>query len=194
MKKRQILIISIGITILFACEHKKDNFQFTLESPPDDWYRFVDPNYNVAIWLPNIWEPIVWDVPDSDISQPTYYRPINGSIDAELWVQIIPSDNFRDDYCIPLRDDCGDPPVNIYDIHVNDIAIPCARYDKGSFKWRHICVVGPYLVQQFRPESIGGNISFMLSLHTNDEWEAQVEPIWRNIVISFILEQPPGNE
>ncbi len=194
MKKKHILPISLGIIILIACGQNTDNYQFNLKSPPDDWYRFVDPGGDVTVWLPDSWEAVVWDVTGSDVSVPTYYHPTGEDTATEVWIHVIPPVDFREDYCIPLRNDCGDPPVETYDLQVGDIAVPCARYDQGSFRWRHICVAGFYSGQQFHPESVGGKRSVMFSLQTNDDWEAQVVPVWKNMVVSFVLEQPPVDE
>ena len=194
MKKKNVILIGLATIVLCAWVRCSGQNHFNLDSPPDDWYRFVDPGYNTAVWLPDSWDAVVWDVTGSDVSVPTYYHPTGEDTDTEVWIDVIPPVDFREDYCIPQMNDCGDPPVETYDIQAGDIAVPCARYDQGSFRWRHICVVGFYSGQQFHPESVGGKRSVMFSLQTNDDWEAQVVPVWKNIVISFILEQLPGNE
>jgi hypothetical protein len=202
MKPIFYLLLGIGMILIVSCGSRTERVEFDITKPTDSWYRFDDPDYNISIWLPDDWEGDVWDVPDSDVSEPTHYHPTGEDNVTELWINIIPPTDFTENYCDPVisnynnksKNDCDDPPMQVYEIQNNHLSMPCARYDIGSHRWKHICVTGPYSAKLFHPESIEGQRFIQFTLYTNADWEAQVVPLFKKIVVSFVLEQPPDKE
>jgi hypothetical protein len=186
-----VILVCIYLIIISACSlFHPGQVEFDINHPPKGWYRFVDPNLNYTVWLSEDWEPIL-DDPNDDFNLPTRFQLANHDLAGNIGIRIIPPVDFQKDYCNPLTSECDNPPTKTYNIEVGGISIPCARYAYGTYSSTHLCVVGRYTGQRFQPLWQNQQISFLLNFQATNELEKELETDWKQIVMSFVLEQPP---
>jgi hypothetical protein len=189
-----MLIVGILGYVLSACiAFASTPEHFDLNRPPEGWHRFVHPDINYAIWLPEDWIAAV-PPKDSDVKLNTLYLPPGESgRDIYATVNFITYVDFVEDPRDPLGWQAAgidELPESTYSLDTVELVIPCARYDITSL--RHVCIVGPYPEEQYFPLRANPELAgFALYLRTTAEAEADLLPIWQSMVVSFALEQPP---
>ena len=192
MVRRSILqLIMLFACLMAACSIlNPDEVEFDIENPPDGWYLYQDTQYHYKVWLPQDWQTRTIG---GDFRAPALIYPKDGYYDG--YIIILPLEKvtgFEESYCDPL--DIWEyvclPPVDTYFIDVDHHSIPCARYEPGIQHVQHICVIeGPYLGKDFAMSY--REISFELAIDIHGGEESTFISVWKYIVASFVLEQPP---
>ncbi len=182
------LMICLLGSVIAACGAPPAPEQpFDLKNPLAGWYRFVDPVGKYAIWLPGDWTPVViQNAPD--VTGPTNYHPKNDPLNgfAVFWIEPI---DFLKDPHEPLLGWRKSPDVT-YTLSISfSLSIPCARYMIGANQINHSCVIGPYTIGQLYHTA---QVYAAFRMTTDPKTERDIELIWRLMVKSFALEQPPG--
>ena len=181
-------IICMIAVVLLSCNSKSTDVEFDLTHPPDGWYRYESSSERgYVIWLPPDWEVGGGQV--EDVLVPNFYNPI-GDVDTEVGVlRLNDPIDFRTVTRDPIRWQDGGRevlPDYIYELHISDLAIPCARYyhyeeyyDKHFESIKHICVIGSDNSTKYYAIALGAKV----------DMENQFMAVWRKIVAGFVLEQ-----
>lgn len=178
------LVVCLLLVVVVGCNRQAaDQGEFGLENPPEDWHQFVDPVDHYAIWVPDSWqEEVVQNAPD--ITVPTSYASADGSTRVAVYA-LWDIDSDQEPYNVLWQTLRGVAPsaITTFTLHVNNTSIPCARWTHAtrsakSYPVYRRCIVGPYR-----------GVYWRIGLHTESRWEAEVEPTWRWMVTSFVLEQ-----
>jgi hypothetical protein len=163
---------------------------FDLASPPSGWVRWQDDLHQVAAWLPGEWRHSE-QLPGDDVVHPFAVFPPEDD-KAYIWLATVKPVDFRADPRDPVisqLDGGNYQPESTYSVTVSDLTLPCARY-LGGFRLVppsrviHICVL-PGLPNRDEP------YNYVLKMWVESQWEAELVPTWKLIVMSFALEQRP---
>lgn len=190
------------IAFVSACQQvpkpmPSQRVSFDSKHPPIGWQRHIHGNgwaYGWVIWLPPDWKVITEPSTSPAILASSWMT--QATDDVAIMVEVLGPIDFSVDRLHPLY---GDSPNSLYDLSVESVSIPCARYlMKGNsgkvYEIHHVCVVSGLAVTANGPVQTASTRDYVLDLRCDErcdeypELEASLLPLWRLMIASFVTE------
>jgi len=194
MKLTKSLTLVVFV-MLVSCTPKDETIVSAFTQLPPGWSPYTEPLLNYKLWLPPDWKAELDVYEGVDLIDTSLYRPSDNELYGTISIGLIDPYGFNETRRYPSKfvTFSGEP----YQINIETASIPCARYEVGWYTLKrivrvnHVCVLGIYHSDQFGLVGELREKDVLFVFITDEISEPSLIYEWKQIVVSFYLEQPP---
>lgn len=181
-----LTILAILLLGLFSCQKDTPGNIIEFQEPPEGWERYGDSLLQYRVWIPTDW--VIAETYGSDLGviSPTFFYPTDPDMQGNITILL--EDSKTSLWFAGHRNN------GYYTLEIGPTTIPCRQYENtrslSSLIFRRECVIGPYIRKEFDGETMH-KFYYSILLETTHDQDSILEPIWKMILYSFLVEQPP---